>query len=260
LPGRRVVKAVSVSSELATIQRAVEGAALLVEVGRQGGVEDEDNGALVAAILALAAARLRDQEEEAVRRRSDSIRRVSAPLPLWLRPRWLEQRVHGFVETHGDPNQRDERHVELARLDLLQVLEVKAHGFGGSLQRPASRLAKLPNSLTQRPRLRGEPRRLAGNARGPVDARRSGSHARTVGEVPCTEYLTCDEYAVEFSEVRGPIGRLRKRLSAARVATAALRERPSMTYASPRELNALEITGAVALQADPGNACIVAPR
>jgi hypothetical protein len=54
------MKAVSVSHELATIQRAVEGAALLVEVGRQGGVEDEDNGALVSAILALAAVRLRD--------------------------------------------------------------------------------------------------------------------------------------------------------------------------------------------------------
>jgi hypothetical protein len=53
-------KAVSVSAELTTIQRAVEGAALLVEVGRQGGVENEDTGALVSAILALAAVRLRD--------------------------------------------------------------------------------------------------------------------------------------------------------------------------------------------------------
>jgi len=54
------VKAVSVSAELTTIQRAVEGAALLVEVGRHGGVENEDTGALVSAILALAAVRLRD--------------------------------------------------------------------------------------------------------------------------------------------------------------------------------------------------------
>lgn len=54
------MKAVSVTAELTTIQRAVEGAALLVEVGRQGGVEDEDTGALVSAILALAAVRLRD--------------------------------------------------------------------------------------------------------------------------------------------------------------------------------------------------------
>lgn len=54
------MKAVSVSAELTTIQRAVEGAALLVEIGRQGGVEDEDTGALVSAILALAACRLRD--------------------------------------------------------------------------------------------------------------------------------------------------------------------------------------------------------
>lgn len=53
-------KAVSVSAELTTIQRAVEGAALLVEVGRQGGVENEDTGALASAILALAAVRLRD--------------------------------------------------------------------------------------------------------------------------------------------------------------------------------------------------------
>ncbi|HYD51670.1 MAG TPA: hypothetical protein VEA99_03540 [Gemmatimonadaceae bacterium] len=54
------MKAVSVSSELITIQRAVEGAALLVEVGRQGGVEDEDTGALASAVLAIAACRLRD--------------------------------------------------------------------------------------------------------------------------------------------------------------------------------------------------------
>ncbi len=54
------MKAVSVSSELTTIQRAVEGAALLVEMGRQGGVEGEDTGALASAILALAACRLRD--------------------------------------------------------------------------------------------------------------------------------------------------------------------------------------------------------
>ena len=43
LPGSVVVKAVSVSAELTIIQRAVEGAALLVEIGRQGGVEDEDS-------------------------------------------------------------------------------------------------------------------------------------------------------------------------------------------------------------------------
>lgn len=54
------MKAVSVSAELTTIQRAVEGAALLVEMGRQGGVEGEDTGALASAILALAACRLRD--------------------------------------------------------------------------------------------------------------------------------------------------------------------------------------------------------
>lgn len=54
------MKAVSVSAELTTIQRAVEGAALLVEIGRQGGVENEDTGALVSAILDLAAVRLRD--------------------------------------------------------------------------------------------------------------------------------------------------------------------------------------------------------
>jgi hypothetical protein len=54
------VKAVGVSAELTTIQRAVEGAALLVEIRRQGGVEDEDSAALASAILALAAVRLRD--------------------------------------------------------------------------------------------------------------------------------------------------------------------------------------------------------
>ena len=53
-------KAVSVSAELAVIQRAVEGAALLVEVDRQGGVAGEDIRPLVAAILALASVRLRD--------------------------------------------------------------------------------------------------------------------------------------------------------------------------------------------------------
>jgi hypothetical protein len=55
-----VVKAVSVSAELTTIQRAIDGAITLVELDRQGGLEDEDNCANVAAILALASCRLRD--------------------------------------------------------------------------------------------------------------------------------------------------------------------------------------------------------
>ena len=54
------MKTISVSAELTVIQRAVEGAALLVEVGRQGGVEGEDTGALASAVLALTACRLRD--------------------------------------------------------------------------------------------------------------------------------------------------------------------------------------------------------
>ena len=50
----RGVKAVSVSAQgFTTIQRAVEGAGLLVEVGRHGGVEDEESGAFVSAILDL---------------------------------------------------------------------------------------------------------------------------------------------------------------------------------------------------------------
>lgn len=56
----RRVKAVRVSAELDTIQRAVEGAGLLAEVGRHGGVDGEDTGAFVSAVLALAACRLRD--------------------------------------------------------------------------------------------------------------------------------------------------------------------------------------------------------
>ena len=54
------MRAVSVSAELMVIQRAVEGAALMVEVDRQGGVEGEDARPLVTAILSLAAVRLRD--------------------------------------------------------------------------------------------------------------------------------------------------------------------------------------------------------
>lgn len=54
------MKAVSVSAELLVIQRAVEGAALLVEVDRHGGVEGEDARPLAAANLSLAAVRLRD--------------------------------------------------------------------------------------------------------------------------------------------------------------------------------------------------------
>ena len=54
------MKAVSVSAELTTIQRAVDGAALLVEVDRHGGVAGEDVRPMVAAILALASVRLRD--------------------------------------------------------------------------------------------------------------------------------------------------------------------------------------------------------
>ena len=54
------MKRISVSAELAVIQKAVEGAALLIEVGRQGGVGDEDVEALASAVLALTACRLRD--------------------------------------------------------------------------------------------------------------------------------------------------------------------------------------------------------
>lgn len=54
------MKRISVSAELAVIQRSVEAAALLVEVGRQGGVGDEDVEALASAVLALTACRLRD--------------------------------------------------------------------------------------------------------------------------------------------------------------------------------------------------------
>ncbi len=55
-----LARAVSVSNELATLQRAVEGANLLVEVARHGGVEDEDSAPQVVAILALISCRLRD--------------------------------------------------------------------------------------------------------------------------------------------------------------------------------------------------------
>ena len=54
------MKTISVSAELAIIQRSVEAAALLVEVGRQGGVGNEDVEALASAVLALTACRLRD--------------------------------------------------------------------------------------------------------------------------------------------------------------------------------------------------------
>jgi len=56
----RRVKAVSLSYELVAIQRAVEGAAVLTDLGRHGGLEGEDTEALVSAILALAVCRLRD--------------------------------------------------------------------------------------------------------------------------------------------------------------------------------------------------------
>ena len=54
------MKAVSVSAELTVIQRSIEGATQLVEVDRLGGVEGEDARPMVAAILSLAAVRLRD--------------------------------------------------------------------------------------------------------------------------------------------------------------------------------------------------------
>ena len=53
------MKAISVSAELTVIQRAFEGAALLVKVGRQGGVEGEVAGAVASAVLALTACRFR---------------------------------------------------------------------------------------------------------------------------------------------------------------------------------------------------------
>ncbi len=56
----QLARAVSVSNELATLQRAVEGASLLVEVARHGGVEGEDSAPQVAAILSLVSCRLRD--------------------------------------------------------------------------------------------------------------------------------------------------------------------------------------------------------
>ncbi len=59
-PQQRLARAVSVSNELAVLQRAVEGASLLVEVARHGGVEGEESAPQVAAILALVSCRLRD--------------------------------------------------------------------------------------------------------------------------------------------------------------------------------------------------------
>ncbi len=60
LHGGFVVKAVSLSHELATIEQAIQGAATLVDLGRHGGLEGEDTGAQTVAILALVATRLRD--------------------------------------------------------------------------------------------------------------------------------------------------------------------------------------------------------
>lgn len=54
------MKAVSLSNEIITLQRAIEGAATLAELGRQGGLEDEDTEALISAILALVSCRMRD--------------------------------------------------------------------------------------------------------------------------------------------------------------------------------------------------------
>lgn len=59
-PHGRLGRTVSVSNELTVLQRAVEGASLLVEVARQGGVEGEDSAPQIAAILALVSCRLRD--------------------------------------------------------------------------------------------------------------------------------------------------------------------------------------------------------
>ena len=48
------------SSEVATIQQVVEGAAALLEMHRQGGLAGEDLTGSAVAVLALASCRLRD--------------------------------------------------------------------------------------------------------------------------------------------------------------------------------------------------------
>ena len=54
------MKTVSVTHEVSTIQEAVEGAAALLEMHRQGGLEGEDLTVKAVAVLALASCRLRD--------------------------------------------------------------------------------------------------------------------------------------------------------------------------------------------------------
>lgn len=67
---------------------------------------------------------------------------------LWLRGRG-EQLYDADTEPLAEADQRNQRHVEPAGFDFLDVLEVHARVLGGLIQGPSPRLAVGADALTQ---------------------------------------------------------------------------------------------------------------
>lgn len=64
-----------------------------------------------------------------------------------------EEDMERLAKAHGQANERHQRHVERARLDLLEVLPVHIAPLGGLLQRPLGTMAERPNTSPERPLL-----------------------------------------------------------------------------------------------------------
>lgn len=107
---------------------------------------------------------------------------------LWLRGRG-EQLYDTDTEPLAEADQSNQRHVEPARLDFLDVLEVHARVLGRLIQCPPPRLAVGTDALTQVLGLGDKARR------GSIGARRqllgARGHRGTVANEPHAEHIIC---------------------------------------------------------------------
>jgi len=121
---------------------AIEGATLLVEVDRQGGVECEDSRPLVAAILALASCRLRDLGRAA--RGSLEVEKFWAPHKEAWTPRTQARKTSSSTSRpRPEPKERGSS-ARRARTDARAVLRI---GAGGREER-GDRLVEAPPPLS----------------------------------------------------------------------------------------------------------------
>lgn len=107
---------------------------------------------------------------------------------LWL-PGRGEQLYDADTEPLAEADQRNQRHVEPAGFDFLDVLEIHARVLGGLIQGPSPRLAVGTDALTQVLGLGDKARRGSIGARGQLLGARG--HRGTVANEPHAEHIIC---------------------------------------------------------------------